>query len=53
LKARYIVNVKAIKPIQETMVPKGNADSLNNGTFRIGEPATIRIRHEIRIIEER
>jgi hypothetical protein len=47
-----MVNVKVIKPIQETRVPKGNAESLYRGTFRIGEPVTIRTRHEIRIIEE-
>jgi hypothetical protein len=48
-----MVNVKAIKPIQETMVPKGKADSLNKGTFRIGEPVTIKNRHETKIIKER
>jgi hypothetical protein len=48
-----MVDVKAIKPIQETMVPKGKADPLYNGTFRIGDPVTIKNRHETRMIEER
>jgi hypothetical protein len=47
-----MADVKAIKPIQETRVPKGKADPSYKGMFRIGEPVTTRIRHEIRIIEE-
>jgi hypothetical protein len=47
-----MANVTVIKPIQETRVPKGKAESLYKGTFRIGEPVTTRIRHEIRIIKE-
>jgi len=48
-----MVDVKAIKPVQEIRVPDGKADSLKIGLVRIGEPVTIRNRHETRIIDDR
>ena len=47
-----MVNVTDIKPIHDTRVPKGKADPLYKGTFRIGDPVTIKNRQETRIIEE-
>jgi len=48
-----MVNVKAIMPVQEMRVPAGKADPLKIGLDRIGEPVTIRNRHETRIIDDR